>query len=497
MPNKFHKLAVIDIGSNSVRLAIFDREKRGYLPIFNEKGLCGLGKNLTSRKILDDQAKLCTLLHMKRFAKIVKHMKIDLTICLATAALRVAEDATDFIEEVKRETGFQIEVISAEREAYYAALGVRSGLHSTKGYVADLGGASLEVMLLDEIENKFLHSYEIGGVKLQDIDESDQDLEQYIKSEFNRFDFKAEDNVKKAKLYLVGGGFRTVGKAFLDQSAYEPKTVHHFSMIKKELLAFCHKLIHQAEKGFQREDFERLYPTVSGKRAGLLPYYAHALIGIIERIKPKEIIFSAYGVKEGVFFDHLSEKEQKEDPLLVTCRLLGKRHSRFAKIPAYTKWAKALFKRIPKPYHRLFKATAKLTDLAWMDDEKARGHIAFWRIAHMQLPGVTHRERIFMATILYVRYEGNVKNAEIKPFLKGLVKDDLYYAEFLGSVLRLGAALSVGDAALLSEVTIDAGPEGKKILLNVKDNLQQKEERFALLYGEVVQKRLRALQDLV
>ena len=363
--------------------------------------------------------------------------------------------------------------------------------------MADLGGASLEVMLLNDTENKFLHSYEIGGVKLQDIDDSDHDLEDYIKSEFDRFDFKEEDRVKKAKLYLVGGGFRTVGKAFLDQSAYEPKTVHHFSMQKKELLWFCEKLIAHAEEGFKRDDFERLFPTVSGKRAGLLPYYAHALIGVIEKIKPKEIIFSAYGVKEGVFFDHLSEEEQKEDPLLNSCKLLGKRHSRFLKIPAYSKWAKSIFKRIPKTYHRLFKAAAKLTDIAWMDDEKARGHIAFWRIAHMQLPGVTHRERIFMATILYVRYEGNVKNLEIKPFLKGLTKDDLYYAEFLGSVLRLGAALSVGDAALLSEVTIETGPEGKAIFLDVVDNLQQKEARFSLLYGETVQKRLRALQDLV
>lgn len=493
MSSLFHKLAVIDIGSNSIRLAIFDREKRGYLPIFNEKGLCGLGKNLAKKKKLDDQAKICTFLHIKRFLKIIEHMEVDVVKAVATAAMREAEDGQDFANKIEEELGLKIEIISAEMEGYYAALGVRSGLHQGEGFVADLGGASLELIDMKGEENHFIASLLVGGITLQDHDAEGDNLSDYIEGEFLKIQSHLTLKSKTENLFLVGGGFRTVGKAFLDQSSYEPKSIHHFLMKKSEVVSFCKKLISYAKKGYGQEDLEKLYPSVSGKRAALLPYYAYALLTLTLKLSPRKIIFSAYGLKEGVFYESLSPAEQQEDPLLVSARLLGHRHSRFFEIPPYTEWTKDLFNRIPNEYHRLFKACSKLTDLAWMDDYKVRGHVAFWRIAHMQLPGVTHQERMIMALVMYCRYGGDPKHKEIKKFIKPLSKEDKLYAQIYGLALRLGAALSVGDAALLAEATLKVGQEGHSISLVVEND---QENKFDLLYGELVQKRLRQLKEV-
>lgn len=488
--NRVHKLAVIDIGSNSVRLGIFDVENRSYIPLFSEKALCGLGKGFSKKGELNPAAKEAVMMQLHRFVKVIQHIGVDSVQVVATAAMREAVDGKAFAIDIERDTGFSVRILTEKEEAYYSALGVRSGLHSAKGIVADLGGVSLEMIYLDLDHIDFIHSILAGGLKCQDIDEANEDLDLYLKKIFKVIENESRLQ-EKGDLYLVGGGFRTIGKAYIDHIEYEPRTVHHFSVLRDRMKDFAKRVVRQFEQGYRRDDFEQEYPSISGKRAVLLPYYCKALLALLHHCKAETILFSSYGLKEGIFFETLSEAEQKQDPLFLCCDMLVKSQARFQKVPDYMSWLSDILSLIPESYYRLLKAGSKLIDLAWMDHSEARGKIAFWRIAYMSLPGVSHHERLFIAMLLFVRYTGDFDKFEHQDFLAQFTKEDLFVMLLFGRALRLASSLSIGDAFLLDEVELKWDQKSKTLSLATKSSEHTKVDA---LYGESVQKRFKSLQ---
>lgn len=488
--SRVQKLAVIDIGSNSVRLGIFDVENRSYIPLFSEKALCGLGKGFSKKGELNPSAKEAVMMQLHRFVKVIQHVGVDSVKAVATAAMREAVDGKEFAAEIERDTGFKVRILTEKEEAYYSALGVRSGLHSVKGIVADLGGVSLEMIYLDPERIDFINSILAGGLKCQDIDEAGEDLDAYLKKIFKVLEDEPRLQ-EKGDLYLVGGGFRTIGKAYIDHIKYEPRNVHHFSAPRSEMKDFVKRVIRQHENGYRRDDFEIEYPSISGKRAALLPYYCKALLALLHHCKAETVLFSSYGLKEGIFFETLSEDEQKKDPLFLCCDMLAKSQARFQQVPDYVTWLSDIMSLIPQRYERLLKASATLIDLAWMDHSEARGKISFWRIAYLSLPGASHHERLFIAMTLFVRYTGDFNKFEHKEFLKEFNKEELFVILLFGRALRLASSLSIGDASLLDEVDLLWDEKSKTLSLATRSADHVK---IDALYGESVQKRFKSLQ---
>src|SRR5438552_8081438 len=138
-------VAVIDIGSNSVRLVVYEGLTRSPTPIFNEKVLCGLGRAVHSTGLLAPDAVEKALAALRRFRILCDRIEVPKRFAIATAACREADNGAEFIRQAKRICGSEIEVISGKREAELSALGDVSGFHRPDGIVGDLGGGSLEL----------------------------------------------------------------------------------------------------------------------------------------------------------------------------------------------------------------------------------------------------------------------------------------------------------------------------------------------------------------
>ncbi len=139
------RVGVVDVGSNSVRLVVYEALSRSPAYFFNEKVLCGLGAELTETGRLAPKGRERALAALRRFAALAERMRVDALDGVATAAVREASDGAEFVEEVAAKTGIRLRVASGEDEARLAAQGVLMGWPDAEGVVADLGGASMEL----------------------------------------------------------------------------------------------------------------------------------------------------------------------------------------------------------------------------------------------------------------------------------------------------------------------------------------------------------------
>src|SRR5580658_10484550 len=161
-------VAVIDIGSNSVRLVVYAAMARSLVSVFNEKTLCGLGREVQTTGLLAPDAVAKALTSLRRFRALCKVQKVGRVYAIATAACRDATNGADFIARAERICGCKIEILSGPREAKLSALGVVSGIHNPDGIVGDLGGGSLELI---DVRGGRVHrgvTLPLGSLALQD-----------------------------------------------------------------------------------------------------------------------------------------------------------------------------------------------------------------------------------------------------------------------------------------------------------------------------------------
>ena len=144
---KSHPVAIVDIGSNSVRLVAFDNLDRSPIPAFNEKSLCALGNGVFSTGRLSKNGMEKALSALKRFRVLIDIMGITDVHVIATAAARDATNGPEFLSAAQDALGgAEVKLLSGQREAQLSAFGVLSGVHNPDGVVGDLGGGSLELI---------------------------------------------------------------------------------------------------------------------------------------------------------------------------------------------------------------------------------------------------------------------------------------------------------------------------------------------------------------
>ncbi|HTV37414.1 MAG TPA: exopolyphosphatase, partial [Xanthobacteraceae bacterium] len=162
-------VAVVDIGSNSVRLVVYEGLTRSPTPLFNEKALCGLGREVQSTGLLAADAVEQALSALKRYRALCTTMGAKKIFAVATAACRDAKNGSAFVKLAERTIGAEIDVLSGTREAELTALGVISGVHRADGVVGDLGGGSLELVDVHGTRARHGLTRPLGGLALADI----------------------------------------------------------------------------------------------------------------------------------------------------------------------------------------------------------------------------------------------------------------------------------------------------------------------------------------
>jgi len=479
-------MGVLDIGSNSIRLVVFDSISRMPIPLFNEKALSGLGRNISQTGRLSEEGVASAFANLGRFVSIaeamgVKRGNLD---AVATAAVRDAENGSDFVNEVARRIGIHVRTISGAEEARLSALGVIAGFPRADGVVGDLGGGSLEVIHCDKGEPQEKETLPLGPLRLAQTGPSNvRKLTQLIDQTVVAVEWLPE-TLKGRVFYAVGGAWRSVAKAYMAEKNYPLHIIHGYRVAAKELSGFLSKLAERIG-----DNDPKPISGVSKRRLETVPYAALVMRQIIDRLAPEWIVFSGTGLREGCVYDRLDDSERAEDPLLLFAKGLAAANGRFEPHGnALANWTDPLFRSDTAAERRLRLAACTLSDIGWAMHPDYRAEFAHQKVLHLPFLGIDHVGRSYLALAVMVRYVGKVlpEAATVALSLAGPALTGK--AERLGLALRLAHTLSGGTASLLEESRLEID-RGALCLVPPA--------RHGSVTGDAVQRRLQALADNV
>ena len=478
-------VAIIDIGSNSVRLVVYERLGRSATPLFNEKELCGLARGIATKGRLDPEAIASALLALRRFRALIDQMDVASVHVLATAAPREAANGPEFIAAVEQVIGTKVQLLAGTEEARLTALGVISGMYNPDGIAGDLGGGSLEVVDVRKGEVGPGETFPLGGLRLEEASEKVMKKAEKIVAEALAGSSVLQKGEKRA-FYAIGGTWRSLARLHMRQKGYPLHVMHQYSIPAGEAADFCRMVV--------RRDIASLdsIEVVSKNRWSLLPYGAAVLEQVIKVMRPSEIVMSALGVREGHLYDLLSPGEKARDPLIVACEELAFLRSRSPRhVAELAPWSKLAFDALgleeTPEEARLRHAACLLADIGWRAHPEYRGEQSLNLIAHAAFIGIDHPGRAYLALAIFYRHEGLIDEA-LSPHIRELVSTRLMErARALGATLRVAYLISGAMPDVVGRTRIE--PRGNRLTLVLPPDL-------AALGGARVERRLAQLARL-
>lgn len=450
--------AVVDLGSNSVRLVIYEGEARNPVQIFNEKAVLRLAKGMTKTGRLDQKALEQTETVLRRYAAIVRAMGAAPFEVLATSAVRDAENGAEFVRDMaERMPEMRINILGGEQEAMLCAEGVLCGIPGADGVLGDLGGGSLELVRLDAGRVGAAATLPIGVLRLADHAGGDLvKARAIVTSALEQTPFIRE--AAGRDLYLSGGAFRALARIHIAQTGYPLNMVHHYTIGREEARDLAGVI---GEAG--RKLIERM-PGVPKRRIDDLPYAALILRRLLRETGVNRVVFSANGLREGWFSRMMPPEVRAEDPLLAAGRDLTRGILRDANLPpALITWTNPLFPAETGPQRRLREAACWLSDIGSHEHPEYRAEQAFLRVLRQSGIGLDHHARAFLALTMALRYEAPPDSPFLSPARSLLDMHATRRAATLGIALRLAYTLSAGTPQLLAGTTLTIAP-GRLIL---------------------------------
>jgi exopolyphosphatase/guanosine-5'-triphosphate,3'-diphosphate pyrophosphatase len=468
-------LSVIDIGSNSIRLVIYEGVARSPTVLFNEKMLAGLGRGLVSTGRLDPEAVTRSMEEFRRFRALSEQAGAQSLHVIATAAAREAENGADFIHRAEEVLGSPVNVLSGREEAYFSALGVISGFHPADGIAGDLGGGSLELIeMAGEAVGDGI-TLPLGGLRLQDMAKgSVATAAKIAKIELARAALLKQGRGRT--FYCVGGTWRNLARLHMLSTGYPLNVMHNYEMPVAGIVEFLRQVARgelDKMKGIER---------ISKSRRALLPYGATVLQEILRVMKPGRIVVSALGVREGYLYSLLGDQERAADPLisaaeeLAILRARSVTHSR-----ELAEWTGSAFASFgideSDDEARYRKAACLLADIGWRAHPEYRGTQSLNIIAHASFIGVDHPGRAFIALANMFRHEGVFEDA-VAPELRALAgPGHVARARILGALLRVVYLLSASMPGIIPRLGWRTDPDGTLALVVPADHANLMGER--------------------
>jgi exopolyphosphatase / guanosine-5'-triphosphate,3'-diphosphate pyrophosphatase len=481
-------VAVIDIGSNSVRLVVYEQMSRSLVSVFNEKTLCGLGREVQSTGLLAPDAVAKALTSLRRFRALCKVQNVGRVHAIATAACRDATNGPDFIAKAERICGVKIEILSGSREAKLSALGVVSGIHKPDGIVGDLGGGSLELIDVRGNSVRGGVTLPLGTLALQDLSHKSLKRAERI----TRSELSALAQLKGGRgrsFYAVGGTWRALARIHIIQSGYPLGVMHGYSISAPDALDFTRRL-----RRLAAADMLANIEAVADARRPLLTYAALVLEYVIRVARPKTIVFSTFGVREGLLYSMLPDTERAMDGFLCAAQTLNKLLSRSARhAQELIGWTDRLVRvvglRESEEDRRLRHAACLLSDIGWRVHPDHRGEQTLSLITNGNFGSISHQGRAFVALSVFFRYAGLSEENQPPVVVQDLVTPtQLERARVLGAAFRVAHLISAARPGVLPATHFRN--RGRKLMLVF-------EHRMVDLVADRVGSRFRQLARLV
>lgn len=478
-------LAIVDIGSNSVRLVAYEALTRAPTPLFNEKVLCGLGKGVATTGLLAPDGMDKALAALRNFRALCRNMGIDDITVIATAATRDARNGASFLEAARQAIDVPVQLIDGAREAELAALGVASAFHQPDGIVGDLGGGSLELVELRKAKVRKGVSLPIGGLALADLSKNSPKRALKIARDALK-EARPLEGLRGRTFYAVGGTWRALARLHMHQRNYPLDVMHGYVITSDEAEAFA-RLVERVDTNVLTS-----IGSISAARRPLLSYGAVVLDEVIHQGGPKCIVVSAAGVREGVLFERLKSRQRETDPLIEAAEQYDRLRSRS---PGHggdlCRWTDAFMSSAglyeTEEEQRLRYAACLLSDISWRAHPDYRAAQALNMIANANLIGIDHAGRAFLALAVAYRHANadDAGNASLRSLISGRLLDR---ARILAAAMRVAFIMTAGMAGVLPRMSLSVTRSAVSLTVAPAD---------ADLASDRVMNRLRQLARLI
>lgn len=450
-PELARTAAVIDVGSNSVRLVFYRIEGRTIFPIYNEKVLAGLGQSLSLDQRLSPDGRAVALAALRRFKLLIDYKQPAETFAVATYAVRDAVDGEDFAEQVRNEIGLPLRVLTGEEEANYAAMGVLAGWPGAEGVVGDLGGSSLELVRLNdgmphEGVSLPLGPFSLGAPGPYDPSAVRKSVYERLAPEAQRF--------RGRTFHAVGGAWRSLAFIHMEHFQHPLRIAHHYEMDRDAALTIG-RLVAGASSKKSLE-----VRGVSKKRIDTLPYAAQVMLALLDQLEIERIWVSAYGVREGLLYEAMTPQLRMRDPMLEACTRFSEHTGGDIELGlALAEWLEPLREALPAVMDDreplLWEAACRLSDIGVLTQPDRRAELTFEQVLGARIAGLSHRELAFLAVAIFARYGGMGDTQEPQVIRRFLTKEPLDRARTLGLAMRLGSDLCGRSPSLLRQVQVE------------------------------------------
>ena len=464
--------AVIDIGSNSVRLVVFEGLIRAPLPVFNERVLCAIGRDLAVTGALHEDGVDLALSSIERFVTISREIGAGEPDAVATAAVREARNGPQFVERVRERCGLEVRILSGVDEARLSALGAMSAVPGADGVMGDLGGGSLELVVLNSGEIGESITLPLGALRLMGLTPEEQvtAIDQAVDG------VPWLKDLKNRTFYAVGGAWRSLARIHMAQRDYPLRIVHQYQLTRGEANTLAGVI-----SGLSLDSMARI-EGVNKRRLESLPGAATVLSRLLKRIRPGQVMFLAGGLREGMLQERLPEHVRREDSLISQCRAFANRASRFGDTgDELGNWMAPLFEGESRWHTRLRSAACLISDVAWRAHPSYRAMQAFEEVFHAPFVGIDHAGRAFIALAIHARYNGTADVPDTA-FARTLIEPtEIGQAKLVGVCLRVGLTLSGGAEGVLARTSLEKSKAHLTLRMRRND---------ALLSSELIERRL-------
>lgn len=434
-------MAVVDLGSNSVRLVIYDCSSTHPQPFFNEKVVAGLAHGIEQTGELSPEGVELAVAAMFRFARLCRSLEVEHVAVLATAAVREAANGPAFVELIERECGVEVEIVSGEREALLSAKGVMAADPRADGLVGDIGGGSLDLIELNDGQPGRFVTLPLGTIRLPEhVGFDRKKARSYAGDLIGQVDWLK--GLEGRSFYPVGGAWRALGRTAMGQSGYPLDIIDNYVIDRKRATDIARLVASQSAGSLKS------LSSIPKRRAETVPFAALVMDQLLSAAKPERVVFSASSMREGSVYEYLGllDAGVDRDPLLDSCRdLAGKAGRDVSGKDSLAGWMAPLFAEGDPATPRLRTAAAFLSNVAWMDHPEYRAEAAYLKILQTPFIGLRHFDRAFLALAIYSRYEGDAGGAEIA--CKMLDAPTQQSARVLGLALRLAHGIGAGQPA--------------------------------------------------
>lgn len=481
MVEKKIRLSVIDLGSNSIRLVIFEGLSRNPRVIFNEKLIVGLAKGLSHTGNLNSAAIDDAVMIISRYKSISDGFNSDRLEILATAAVREANDGGDFLLKIQKIVpDTKITVLTGSEEGAISAAGVLLGIPKASGVIADLGGGSLELVQVCDGDISNITSLPVGTIRLDEmsngsLNESKNILNDKIGS------LPWANGAECESLFLVGGGFRAFAKWHISETSYPLSVIHNYAIKSDDIRIYLQK------KPILKLRNREKRQSISSKRIDDLPLVGAIIRQLVRSFRPKCLIFSAHGLREGWYSDFLSESTRNEDPVISASKELGDRWGRNDLFPkALASWISDIDLELNDNETVLLRSAVFLCDIGCHDHPDYRAEQSFNRILLQNGANLDHRTRAFLATTIAIRYDAKISDLFIEKTLPLLKLRDQEIAVQIGFLFKLAFTLSAGIPEILNDT---------KIHKNSQEFILELEKNKSVFPGDAIKRRVALLGD--